>query len=148
MPVAIDSYFKEKLLHIVRGAVMPLYGCRAKPWWGPCNKAPGGSKDLVLWDHLLLIKIYPQQPVMKLIFADFCLIGVWILVYSCILNYIFNLWRPCAFTNYLSLCILLKHTELKSLDAQTGIMASKSPWIHLWNSITVSQLRWKSFRCT
>ena len=32
---------------------------------GPGGKAPRSSKNLVLWNHLLLIKIYPQQPVMK-----------------------------------------------------------------------------------
>ena len=39
----------------------------AKLWLGPGGKAPGNSKDLVLWNHFLLIKIYPPQPVMKLI---------------------------------------------------------------------------------
>ena len=49
------------------GAVMPPYGSRAKPWWGPGGKATGSPKNLVLRNHLLLIKIYPSQPVMKLI---------------------------------------------------------------------------------
>ena len=49
------------------GAVLPRYGSRAKPWWGPGSKAPRSSNDLVLWNHLLLIKIYPPHPVMKLI---------------------------------------------------------------------------------
>ena len=48
------------------GAVMPPYGSRPKPWWGPGGKAPGNSKDLILWNHLLLIEIYPPQPVMKI----------------------------------------------------------------------------------
>ena len=39
----------------------------AKPWWRPGSKDPRSFKDLVLWNHLLLIKIYPPQPVMKLI---------------------------------------------------------------------------------
>ena len=30
------------------GAVMPPYGSRPKPWWGPGGKAPGNSKDLIL----------------------------------------------------------------------------------------------------
>ena len=30
------------------GTVHPSYGSRAKPWWGPCGKAPRSSKDLVL----------------------------------------------------------------------------------------------------
>ena len=46
---------------------MPSYGSRAKSWWGPGGEAPGSSKDLVLKNHLLLIKIYLPQPVMKLI---------------------------------------------------------------------------------
>ena len=45
---------------------MPPYGSRPKPWWGPGGKAPGNSKDLILWNHLLLIEIYPPQPVMKI----------------------------------------------------------------------------------
>ena len=28
-------------------AVMPPYGSKIKPWWRPCGKAPGSSKDLV-----------------------------------------------------------------------------------------------------
>ena len=132
---------------------MPLYGCRAKPWWGPCNKAPGGSKDLVLWDHLLLIKIYPQQPVMKLIEQFFFLPTFAWLEFEFLYTVVYLIISlTCEDPVHLQITyhsgILLKHTELKSLDAQTGIMASKSPWIHLWNSITVSQLRWKSFRCT
>ena len=31
------------------------------------SRIPGSSKDLVLWNYLLLIKIYPPQPVMKVI---------------------------------------------------------------------------------
>ena len=52
----------------------------------------------------------------------------------------FNLWWPCIFTNYLSLCILLKMYWTKklfwalSLGAQTGILASKSLWLHLCKS--------------
>ena len=50
------------------GTVMPPYGwVYAKLWLGPGGKAPGNSKDLVLWNHFLLIKIYSPQPVMKLI---------------------------------------------------------------------------------
>ena len=41
---------------------------RTKPWWGTrVGKVPVISKNLVLWNHLLLIKIYPPQPLMKLI---------------------------------------------------------------------------------
>ena len=49
------------------GAVMPPYGSRAKPCREPGSKAPRNFKDLVLWNHLLLIKIHPPQPVVKLI---------------------------------------------------------------------------------
>ena len=31
------------------------------------SRIPGSSKDSVLWNYLLLIKIYPPQPVMKVI---------------------------------------------------------------------------------
>ena len=31
------------------------------------SRIPGSSKDLVLWNYLLLIKIYPPPPVMKVI---------------------------------------------------------------------------------
>ena len=34
---------------------------------GEDRKLQGGFKDLVLWNNLLLIKIYPPRPVMKLI---------------------------------------------------------------------------------
>ena len=52
---------------MTRLVAMPPCGFMAKPWWWPDSKAPGSSKDLVLWNHLLLIKIYPSQPVMKLV---------------------------------------------------------------------------------
>ena len=48
-------------------AVKPPYGSPYKSWWRPGGKAPGSSKDLVLWNQLLLIKMYSPQPVMKLI---------------------------------------------------------------------------------
>ena len=50
-----------------REAVMPLHGSRAKFWWGTGDKALRNFEDLVLSNQLLLIKIYPLQPVMKLI---------------------------------------------------------------------------------
>ena len=44
------------------------------PWQSPgydkaakLLEAPISSKDLVMWNHKLLIKIYPPQPAMKLI---------------------------------------------------------------------------------
>ena len=41
---------------------------RTKPWWGiTVGKVSVISKDLVLRNHLLLIKIYPPQTHMKLI---------------------------------------------------------------------------------
>ena len=49
------------------GSVMLPCGFSAKPWWGPGSKTPRSSKDLVLWKYLLLIKICPPKPVMKLI---------------------------------------------------------------------------------
>ena len=94
-------------------AVIPPYGSRANPFWGPEGKAPGSSKDLALWNHLLLIQIYLPQPVMKLVQHN-------------------------LFANYLSLCILLKICWTKklflapSLGAQTGIPDSKSLWIRVW----------------
>ena len=52
---------------MTRLVVMPPCGFMAKPWWWPDSKVPGSSKGLVLWNHLLLIKMYPSQPVMKLV---------------------------------------------------------------------------------
>ena len=48
-----------------REAVMLLHGSRAKIWWGTGGKALRSFEDLVLSNQLLLIKIYPLQPVMK-----------------------------------------------------------------------------------
>ena len=43
-------------------------GFSTKPWWGTTvGKVPVSSKDLLIWNHLLLIKIYSQQPLIKLI---------------------------------------------------------------------------------
>ena len=46
---------------------LPTMGPRQSPGEGPGRKGPKSLKDLVLWNHLLLIKIYPPQTVMKLI---------------------------------------------------------------------------------
>ena len=54
-----------------QGDVMLPYWSRAKPWWGPGSKTPRSSKHLVLWNQLLLIKMCPPQPVMKLIQRTF-----------------------------------------------------------------------------
>ena len=50
------------------GTVMPPTKSSGKSLGGgPRSKAPGNYKNLVLQNHLLLIKIYPPQSVMKLI---------------------------------------------------------------------------------
>ena len=91
----------------VEGLMSP-YGSRAKPWSErPGDKAPGSSKDLVLWNHLFLVKIYPMQPVIKLIQHSFFQI-------SC-LN--FSIQSYSSLTeedpNLLPLCILFKIYILK-----------------------------------
>ena len=86
---------------------------------GPGGKPPRSSKDLVLWNHLLLIKLYLPQPVMELIQS----------LFSKIVGF-FSLWKPCIFTNYLLLYILLKIYWTKKLfwalrlGTQTGIPPS------------------------
>ena len=70
MPVTYLGIFFGDWFHLGGGVgelVMHSYGSRAKPWWGPDGKAPESSKVLILWNILLFIKIYPSQPVMKLI---------------------------------------------------------------------------------
>ena len=113
--------------------------------WGPGGKAPGSSKDLLLWNHLLFIEIYPPQPVMKLIQRIFSKI---LRKFEFEVNFrivrFLNSWRPCLLTNYLSQCILRKiyWTNKKlfwglSLGTQTSIPASKS----LWMSITCHEYK-------
>ena len=62
-----EFFWGERFQRVGVEAVMPPYVSRAKPWWGPGGKAPEISKDLVLWNHLLLIKLYPPLPMIKLI---------------------------------------------------------------------------------
>ena len=68
-PVTYPEFFLGRTISVgdLGGALMLPHGSRAKPWWGTCVKAPRGPKDSILWNHLLLLKIYPQQPAMKLI---------------------------------------------------------------------------------
>ena len=61
----------------------------------------------------------------------------WLVPTFFICVWFFNLWRPCIFTNYLSVCILVKIYWTKklfwamSLGTQTSIPASKSHLICL-----------------
>ena len=113
-------------------------GSRAMPWREPSSKAPRSSQYLVLWNHL------PLQPVMKLTPSFFCFFCFFCFskllpIFEFEVNFIgfFNPWKPCVFTNYLSLCILFKIYWNKklfwssSLGAQTRTPASKSLWIRL-----------------
>ena len=108
-------------------------GCNTPVWVQ--DKAPKCSKDLFLWHHLLLIKIYPPQPVMKLIqyffFQKFCLNSSLKQLQHTIVCFFNNPWRLCVFTNDLSLCIVLeiywtKNLLWASLGALISIPASKS----------------------
>ena len=57
----------------------------------------GSSKDLLLWNHLLLIKIYPLKPIMKLIQLIF--FSKMLPKFKFEVN--FSPWKPCIFAHYL-----------------------------------------------
>ena len=53
----MKDFFSQYPWRIQRFFGETNYGSRAKPWWRPGGQVPGSSKDLVLWNHLLFIKI-------------------------------------------------------------------------------------------
>ena len=64
-----NDIFKDSLWRPnSKGGLMPPLWVQGKSLVGrPGTKAPGSSKNLVLWNHLLLIKIYPPKPVLRLV---------------------------------------------------------------------------------
>ena len=109
---------------------MPPYGSRTKLWWGPGSNIPRSPKELLLWNRLPLIKIYTPQPVMKVIQHIFFskILPKSKLQVNFSVRY-FNLWRQCAFANYLSLCILLKIYWTKKLFWASSSGAKPVYWL-------------------
>ena len=116
-----------------------IWGRVMQPY-GSGSKTPGSFKDLVLWNNLLLIKIYPPQLVMELIPHIFFKI---LPKFKFKINFSVQIYffKTQEDPTYLQITYhyvyYLKYTKklfwVRSLGNQTGIPASKSLWIHLCN---------------
>ena len=71
VPIAVtypEIFWESDFSRRFEGGCDIPHGFRAKVWWRTrVGKVPVSSKDLVLGNHLLLIKAYSPQPLIKLI---------------------------------------------------------------------------------